>query len=157
MDGVNVMSSWLTFNNAGVLMTFIGTGLTFWQAWKAKGYRDEIKNERARLTLHDLIPRTKSIKGKCKKITTPVDINNPPRGVKQQDVIDEVEGFCEYLEENNHRLNSVVDITEYINKIREEVQRYKSNQQPLNRYPIADVIYNNINAISIALVKAQDG
>lgn len=157
MDGVNAVSSWLTWNNAGILMTFIGTGLSFWQAWRAKGYKDEIKSERARITLHDIIPRAKSVKEECKKITTPVDINNPLRGVNHQGIIDAIEGFCEYLEENNHRLDGVVNLSENIMLIKAKVQEYKANQQPMPRYTNADIIYENLNHINVELARARDG
>lgn len=152
-----MMQSILTWNNFGLLLTAIGTGLTFWQSYKARSYKNEIVLDRAKSTIPELIRMANEAKSNCRKIVRPVDINNPPRGVDQQDVIDKIEIFLEHVQENNHRIKKIIDIEAVISNAKTNITNYKTAPTERYKYSYAGELQSNINIITVKLNEARDG
>ena len=132
-------------NFIGLVLTFLGTAITCWQAYKAKTYRDEIQIDRHRLALVELLPIAKSAREECRKIITPV--NEPMRGVDPAIVISKIQTLSEKISENSHRINrdAYRKITQV--KIDQLINQYKAKESESERFKIADSLYTEIGKI----------
>ena len=142
------------WNAIGLVLTFFGTGLSFWQAYKAKSYRDEIQADRQKLVLIELMPIAKSARDECRKITTPV--NKPMRGVDPQKVIHEIQGLAEKLQEYSHRLTGNFEQKDLLVDLQRAVSEYKNESDQDSRYRIADKMYSTLNSIIESLSTSID-
>jgi len=149
-------SSILTWNNLGLLLTALGTGLSFWQSYKAKTYKDEIKADRASLALYELIPKGLSAKDECKKIKTPLNLGKVVRGLDYDAVIDSIETFHEALEVNQHRIGNPESLLLDMSKLKEYLTKYRQASEASVRFSIADTLYGHLNSINIELAKLRD-
>lgn len=136
------MDSW---NAIGLILTFCATALAFWQAYKAKSYRDEIQSDRQKLILIELMPIAKKARDECKKITTPV--NKPMRGVDSQKIVHEIRGLAEKLQEYSHRLSGEFEQKDIVEALKQNITEYIDEKNQSARYKIADKIYSSLNSI----------
>lgn len=150
MDGVKM--DW--GNGIGLFLTFVGTGISAWQAYKAKSYKDEIQSDRQKLILIELMPIAKSARDECKKIITPA--GKPMRGVDDQKVIDSIQGLAEKLQENSHRLKSELKEKASVKNLQHLISQYKSKTGSTDRNKVADTIYNELNEIIESLATTID-
>jgi len=129
-------------NFFALVLTAIGTIITIWQASKAKSYRDEILEDRQKLSLIELKSSLKHVRSECKKITTPV--NKPFRGVDTQKVIDELQDFLDKMKENTHKIKldkfqkSIISIEVFI-------QNFKDESDPNERNKIGDKLFKELS------------
>lgn len=145
------MDSW---NAIGLILTFLGTALAFWQAYKAKTYRNEIQSDRQKLILIELMPVAKSARDECKKITTPV--GRPMRGVDHQKVIHAIQGLAEKLQEYSHRLKGDFKEKDSVVKLQGFIADYTNEADSESRNKIADNIYSELNSIIESLATSID-
>lgn len=142
------------WNVVGLILTFCGTALAFWQAYKAKSYRDEIQADRKKLILIELMPIAKSARDECKKITTPV--GKPMRGVDHQKVISSIQELAEKLQEHSHRLKGNFREKEAVIKLQTHITNYTNDADQDSRNKIADKIYGELNSIIESLASSID-
>ncbi len=142
------------WNIVGLILTFCGTGFAFYQAYKAKSYKDEIQADRQKLILIELMPIAKNARDECKKITTPV--GKPMRGVDPQKVIHSIQSLAEKLQEYSHRLKGDFREKESVVKLQELITNYKKNVDSEERHKIADSIYSELNSIIESLATSID-
>lgn len=133
------------WNAIALILTFLGTALSFWQAYKAKSYRDEIQSDRQKLILIELMPIAKSARDECRKITTPV--NKPMRGVDPQKVIHEIQALAEKLQEFSHRLTGEFEQNGLVTSLQKDISSYKNVVDQDFRNKIADCMYARLNLI----------
>lgn len=133
------------WNTVGLVLTFLGTGLAFWQAYKAKSYRDEIQADRKKLILIELMSVAKSARDECKKIVTPV--GKPMRGVDPQKVIHAIQGLSEKLQEYNHRISGDIGCSSFSSNLKQRVAEYTNESDDSARHKIADQMYEELNSI----------
>lgn len=145
------MDSW---NAIGLILTFCGTALAFWQAYKAKSYRDEIQSDRQKLILIELMPIAKKARDECKKITTPV--HKPMRGVDSQKIVHEVQGLAEKLQEYSHRLSGEFGQKDIVEALKGNITEYIAENNQSARYKIADKMYSSLNSIIESLSTSID-
>jgi len=142
------------WNAVGLILTFMGTGLAFWQAYKAKSYRDEIQADRQKLILIELMPIAKSARDECKKITTPV--HKPMRGVDPQKVIHSIQDLAEKLQEYSHRLKGGFAQKEAVSSLQGYITKYTNETDVEVRNKIADKMYSELNSIIESLATSID-
>lgn len=142
------------WNAIGLILTFLGTALAFWQAYKAKSYRDEIQSDRQKLVLIELMPIAKSARDECRKITTPV--NKPMRGVDPQKVIHEIRTLAEKLQEFSHRLTGNFEQKDLVISLQEDISKYTNEADQDSRNKIADGMYSTLNSIIESLATSID-
>lgn len=133
------------WNAVGLILTFLGTGLSFWQAYKAKSYRDEIQADRQKLILIELMPVAEITRDECKKITTPV--LKPMRGVNPQKVISKIQELSEKLQKFNHRISGDVECRNFVSSLNQRIKEYTEETDVDSRYKIADQMYENLNSV----------
>ena len=138
----------------GLILTALGTGLSFWQAHKAKTYKNEILSDRKKLTLIELSITAKRAREECQKITTQLS-GKIQRGVNQQAVIDKIQNLIDHLKENQHRFN-IPTFAENITSIEKGLATYKSTENAKDRQEIGDALYSNINQILAKFKQAFD-
>ena len=129
-------------NFIALLLTAMGTIVTIWQASKAKSYRDEILEDRQKLSLIELKSSLKQVRSECKKITTPVD--KPFRGVDIQKVIDELQDFLDKMKENTHKIK-LDKFQKSINSIETFIQNFKNESDPNKRNKIGDKLFKELS------------
>ena len=142
------------WNAVGLTLTFCGTTFAFWQAYKAKSYRDEIQADRQKLILIELMPIAKSARDECKKITTPV--KKPMRGVDPQKVIHAIQGLAEKLQEYGHRLKGEFAQKETVTILQSHIANYTNEADLDSRNKIADQMYSELNSIIESLATSID-
>lgn len=133
------------WNSFGLVLTFLGTGLAFWQAYKAKSYRDEIQADRKKLILIELMPVAKSARDECRKLVTPV--SKPMRGVDPQKVIYSIQGLSEKLQEFNHRISGDIECSLFSLNLKQRITEYTNESDDGARHKIADQMYEELNSI----------
>lgn len=143
------------WNGLGLFLTFCGTALAFWQAYKAKTYKEEIQADRQKLILIELMPIAKSARDECKKIITPV--NKPMRGVDSNRVITSIQELAEKLQEHSHRLKGSFKEKAAVNNLQLLISNYKNENAADERNRIADSIYSELNSIVESLALSIDG
>jgi len=142
------------WNALGLFLTFVGTAIACYQAYKAKCYRDEIQSDRHKLVLIELVPIAKRSREECKKITTPV--SKPMRGVDPQKVIDAIKRLTEKLTEFQLRLGNDYELNCSANKINMLVSEYTSETNMDKRHAVADQIYQELNSVIRMLTSKID-
>ena len=142
------------WNAVGLFLTFCGTGLAFYQAHRAKTYKEEIQSDRQKLILIELMPIAKNARDECKKIITPV--SKPIRGVDSQKVINSIQALAEKLQEFSHRLKGDFSEKESVTNLQEFIGSYKKEDSSDERYKIADSIYSELNEIIESLSVSID-
>jgi hypothetical protein len=143
------------WNGLGLFLTFCGAALAFWQAHKAKTYKEEIQADRQKLILIEIMPIAKSARDECKKIVTPV--NKPMRGVDPNKVINSIQELAEKLQEHSHRLKGDFREKESVIKLQAFISKYKNESVADERSKVADSIYSELNAIVESLSISIDG
>ncbi len=143
------------WNGLGLFLTFCGVALSFWQAYKAKTYKEEIQADRQKLILIELMPIAKSARDECKKIITPV--NKPMRGVDSNKVITSIQELAEKLQEHSHRLKGDFREKAAVTNLQAFVSKYKNESVADERNKVADSIYSELNAIVESLATSIDG
>jgi hypothetical protein len=133
------------WNAVGLVLTFSGTALAFWQAYKAKSYRDEIQADRQKLILIELMPVAKSARDECRKIITPV--SKPMRGADPQKIIHAIQIFSEKLQEYNHRISGDVKCSTFSANLRKRISEYTNETDETVRHKIADHMYEELNSV----------
>jgi hypothetical protein len=142
------------WNGLGLLLTFCSTALAFYQAHRAKSYKEEILADRQKLVLIEIMPIAKSARDEIKKITTPV--GKPMRGVDPQKVIHSVQDLAERLQEHSHRLKGNFREKKSVISLQGYIEDYKAEQVLEERYRIADLIYTELNKIVESLALSID-
>lgn len=141
-NGCPDMDFW---NAVSLMLTFLGTGLAFWQAYKAKSYRDEIQADRRKLILIELMPIAKNARDECKKIVTPVA--RPMRGVDPQKVIHVIQGLSDKLQEYNHRISEETECGAFSENLKRRISEYVNESDETCRQKIADKMHEDLNSI----------
>ena len=129
-------------NAIAMIVTTIGTGVTVWQAYKAKSYRDDILEDRQKISLIELKSSLKQARTECQKITTPV--SKPFRGVDIQRVIDELQNFLDKLKENIHKIK-LKRFQESINTIEKYILAFKNENEQSKRDKIGDDLLKELS------------
>ena len=142
------------WNGVGLILTFCSTGFAFYQAYKAKTYKEEIQSDRQKLILIELMPIAKNVREESKKIATPV--GKPMRGVDPQKVIHSIQGLAEKLQEHSHRLKGDFSEKERVSRLQQLIANYKNETELNKQYKIADSIYDELNSIIESLAKSID-
>lgn len=142
------------WNALGLFLTFVGTAIACYQAYKAKGYRDEIQSDRHKLVLIELVPIAKRSREECKKITTPV--SKPMRGVDPQKVINSIKKLTEKLTEFQQRLGNDSELNASSTKISDLVSNYTSETDVSKRHEVAGNLYQELNSVIRMLTSKID-
>lgn len=133
------------WNVVGLVLTFCGTALTFWQTYKAKSYRDEIQADRKKFILMELLPIAKSARDECKNYNSS---KKPMRGVDPQKVIHTIQILAEKLQEHSHhKLKGNFSLKEAVTKMSSYITNYINESDQDSRNKIADQIYSELNSI----------
>lgn len=140
-------------NLIGLILTAIGTLITIWQATKAKSYRDEIVEDRKKLSLIDLKSSLIQIRSECRKISTPV--NKPLRGVNPQKIIDELQDFVVKMKENEHKIN-LQEFSESITTMEKYISDYKNENDEEIRSNIGDMLFQELSDLGGLIAKDID-
>ncbi|NOH22553.1 hypothetical protein [Vibrio europaeus] len=141
-------------NAVGLVLTFVGTAISLYQAYKAKTYRDEIASDRQKLILIELLPVVKHARDECKKIITPV--NGQMRGVSVEKVIGSIQDCAEKIQEYSHRLSDTTLSSSAVSDIQSKISSYKTEVDPRQRHIIADTLYGDLNSVIQSLSTTID-
>lgn len=116
-----------------------------WQAWKAKGYKNEILADRRRYALVDMFASAKRTREEVKKLTRPVS-GRPMRGVNASEVLAVVQSCADDLDQNCHRYG-IDGLDQKIEDIKQLLKSYTSTTDESLRFDMAESLYEKLSAV----------
>lgn len=140
--GYSEMNLWNLASLIGTILTIISTVVAIVQAKKAKKYKEEIRSDRLKMVLIDLLPYAKIAREECKKIIQPV--RKPMRGVDPQKVLNSIQDFTDKVKEQSHKFNSV-EYKSTLNSLDSNISKYKQITEDEERFRIGESIYEELN------------
>lgn len=129
----------------GSVFSVLGALYAFYQANKAKQYKDEIQQDRKKMVLVDVIGIARHARKECRKIITPV--GKPARGVVPQDVINSIRDCIERIHDNIHKFH-FSKLNETISKIENQLKNYINENDETQRYSIGDNLYISLGELN---------
>lgn len=147
MEKWNIISS---------VISTLAAVLAFWQAYKAKSYKDEIVQERFRQTVLKTYQAAISARNEVTKICTPVG-KKTMRGVDKKSVIAKVQSVVDNISDNIHRFENqeMKRISDGIKKLITEYKQH-STEDTDKLYEIGDSIREELSKLIALSTKFLD-
>ena len=140
-------------NIAGAVASIGAAIFAFWQAWRAKRYRDEIQTQRTKQLLIELLSLGKRARSDCQKIGS--QVSTQTRGVDRQAVLDVVREFSEKFSDNSHRFESE-EISGTITTLGQQMISYTSTTDEPKRRETADQMYDAVSCLIADITRRLD-
>lgn len=153
-NGWKAMDIDVLINRIGFVLSLGGAAFSWWQATRAKKIKDEIKDDRLKIALVELIAKGNSARSAAQKLA-PLTHNKQSRGFNPEDSLKVIQNFIEKFNDNKHLLNTVC-FTKLFNELKDKFAKYKNEEDVINQEKIGNVIYEILNSIISELNKSFD-
>lgn len=135
-------------------LAIVAAGIAVWQAWKAKGYKNEILSDRRRYALVDMFASAKRAREDVKKLTRPVS-GRPMRGVNPSEVLAVTQDCVDEIDQNCHRYG-IDGLEQIVGDLRQCLRDYTAASTDDDRFSLADSMQDKLSQMIRAAKQKMD-
>lgn len=141
-------------NRIGFVITVGCAIFSWWQACRAKKIKDEIKADRIKTALIDIMTKAESARTSSQKLA-PLTPGKQSRGFNSTEYLRIIQQFIERLNDNMHLFKSEALFNSFL-ELRKEFDKYKNESDTTRKSKEGQNLYNTLNLIIAELHKYND-
>lgn len=142
-------------NRISFILAIAGALFSWWQACRAKKIKDEIKADRIKTALIDLMTKAESARTSSQKLA-PLISGKQSRGFDLTEYLRIIQQFIERLNDNMHLFTSDALFNSF-SELKKDFDKYKNESDTARKSKEGQNLYNTLNLIIAELHKYNDG